>query len=487
MIKKLSVTLCVIILISTFASLHVFSVRDSDWVTNVSPPQNYDYSFAVLGDTQNLIRPDYHNTDNYVAMYDWIIDNVDSQKIKFVMGLGDITEHDTNEEWAFAKNARTKLCKNGILNSFIRGNHDNNESRFKSHFSYSEFGSTVTGTYNNNMLNTYTKFSAGNVKYIVFALTIGPNDSILNWASNIISQNPDHNVIITTHIYLSDKAKHTSAPSPNDFKYYGTSGGEQIWDKLVRKHENIVLVLSGHYTLNKIARRQIAGDNGNLVTEMMIDAENPDEELMNQGGAGLVAMFYFSNNGRKLDVRYYSTVHKKYFMSQNQFSYNLNVVGLSDSEETTTSPVTTTPNQQSPLPTETTTQQHTTSSSNSQANPEINSAETDLLPSDDTEVPSEDDTLDPETTIISDTTTLMPETTDIPKEEGTIESVSDDQSTPEQTDIPSSTESNHQNNKQNHEPKQKQSPILWLLLISFVVIVITAIIFFIKKRKNKHD
>lgn len=69
----------------------------------------YAYSFAVVGDTQNL---NYIDAKNYVAakaenadltyaaytsahmrtLYNWILSNKDSKNIQYVMGLGDITQ-----------------------------------------------------------------------------------------------------------------------------------------------------------------------------------------------------------------------------------------------------------------------------------------------------------------------------------------------------------------------------------------------------------
>ena len=44
------------------------------------------------------------------------------------------------------------------------------------------------------------------------------------------------------------------------------------------------------------------------------------------GGCGLVAMFYFSEDGRNVQVEYYSTIQEKYFMYTNQFTFELEVV-----------------------------------------------------------------------------------------------------------------------------------------------------------------
>ena len=106
-------------------------------------------------------------------------------------------------------------------------------------------------------------------------------------------------------------------------KYGGSNTGDQMWDKLIRKHENIVLVLSGHFSSDKIIVSKAQGDHGNTVTQMMIDPQTTDKTYQ---GAGLVAMLYFSEGGKKVDVEYYSTIRDEHFLEENQFSMELDTV-----------------------------------------------------------------------------------------------------------------------------------------------------------------
>ncbi|MBR6681460.1 MAG: hypothetical protein IKL40_00560, partial [Clostridia bacterium] len=137
------------------------------------------------------------------------------------------------------------------------------------------------------------------------------------------AENADYNVIITTHIYLDGKgALVKQSENPERYGFYG---GEEIWDKLVRKHANICMVLSGHVNADHIGFSQKMGDNGNTVTQFMIDPQGVDGEL---GGLGMVAMFYFSNHGRQLDIRYYSTAYDKYFSPKSQISCKLDLLDV---------------------------------------------------------------------------------------------------------------------------------------------------------------
>lgn len=294
-------------------------VSRSLWVKDHESVKDYDYSFAVLGDTQSLT---YYYPDKLPVLYDWIVNNAEEKKIKFVMGLGDITDQTTYDEWTLAKEQITKL--DGVVPySVIRGNHDE-PGVFRTYFDYEEFKDKISGSYNDTLLNTYHKLKIGNTKYLIFALDVGPTDKILNWMDEVIRQHKDYNVIITTHIYLYTDGTTSDANDPMPAtKYGGSNTGDQMWDKLIRKHENIVLVLSGHFSSDKIIVSKAQGDHGNTVTQMMIDPQTTDKTYQ---GAGLVAMLYFSEGGKKVDVEYYSTIRDEHFLEENQFSMELDTV-----------------------------------------------------------------------------------------------------------------------------------------------------------------
>jgi hypothetical protein len=107
---------------------------------------DYVYSFAVVGDTQNLVRTDAANylkalkndssltyakysEANVKTLYNWILDNKDEKNIQYVMGLGDITEAFNSSssyytaEWGLAADAIGYL-DGEIGYSLVRGNHD---------------------------------------------------------------------------------------------------------------------------------------------------------------------------------------------------------------------------------------------------------------------------------------------------------------------------------------------------------------------------
>jgi len=80
------------------------------------------------------------------------------------------------------------------------------------------------------------------------------------------------------------------------------------------------MVLCGHDTSSTIVMRQTEGEHGNLITQMLINPQGVDA---GQTPTGMVAMLYFSDDGKSIDVEYYSTVRNMYYMTENQFTIDI--------------------------------------------------------------------------------------------------------------------------------------------------------------------
>lgn len=316
------------------------------WFEEKEPVKDYAYSFAVVGDTQ-IVAEKY--TDYMTDIYQWIVDNAEKKNIKFVMGLGDITNSNTSREWSACKEA-IQLMDGVIPYSLNRGNHDG-AAQFNSAFMGEYYHKQLEEAYNDKLENTWQELVVGDIKYLIMTLDYGAGDDILQWASGVIEAHPYHNVIITTHAYLfRDGTTLDQGDVCPPATTGGSNNGDHIWEKLASKHENIVLVLSGHDPCDNIIMAQTKGDNGNVVTQMLIDPQGVDAA---QGATGLVAMLYFSEDGKNVQVEYYSTVRQQYFMSSNQFEMELNVVETPAPTATPTPvpPTATPPAAQSPTPT----------------------------------------------------------------------------------------------------------------------------------------
>ena len=288
---------------------------DPRFFTDKEPVGEYAYSFAFIGDTQNLNEK---FPDDFNKIYDWLAANKDEKKIQHVFGLGDITNSDTDKEWKTALDGISKL--DGVIPySLVRGNHDST-AQFTKTFGTDVYKNQFEGFYNDTLANSWRTFKAGSVDYLFITLDYGANDDVLNWASEVITSHPDHKVLITTHCYLFHDGTTLDegdiCPPSNSG---GTNNGDHMWDKLISKHANIVLVVSGHDPWDTIVKKQTKGDNGNTVTQVLIDPQTVELG----GPLGMVAMFYFSEDGSEIEVEYYSTVREKFFMLENQFKMTI--------------------------------------------------------------------------------------------------------------------------------------------------------------------
>ena len=293
------------------------------WIPAAKKEQitDFDYTFAVIGDTQTV---SYNYPEKFPLIYDWILENKDKKNIQFVMGLGDITDKSLDREWEVAMKNILRMKDAGIPFSLVRGNHDTVDT-FNKYYPYNEYSSAVNGTYDESMINSWQKISAGNRNFIIFTLDYGPSDEILKWAEDIIEAHADHNIIITTHSYLyRDGTPHALADLASPSTSGGVNNGDDMWEKLIRKHENIVLVIGGHDPVSRIITAQDKGDNGNIVTQMLVDFQYEDS---NQNGLGIVTLFHFSDDSDEIQIETYSTARKQYYKPRNQFSVTLDFVG----------------------------------------------------------------------------------------------------------------------------------------------------------------
>ena len=300
----------------------ISSIVESDydfyksWYTDKTPVKDFDYSMVLLGDTQNL---NYHHPEEFSDIYDWILENKEQKKIAYVMGLGDITDQTSQREWDDAQKQFARL--DGVVDySLVFGNHDSS-GMFNIAFNKEPYISSYDGQYDYRIENTWRKFEVCGVKYLIFTLDICPDDDVLAWAEEIIQKHPDHNVIITTHIYMNA----TGLRLPNDFsrKWGGVNGAEDMWNKLFKKYENIVMVISGHVASDYVITTRDIGENGDEVIQMLV---NPQAVDLNYGACGLISVLYFSEGGSKVTLETYSTVRDAYFLNPNQYEFDMPVV-----------------------------------------------------------------------------------------------------------------------------------------------------------------
>lgn len=324
--KKISKWILSLLLLSTaFMSNEPVKVQALEmpvWITDKKEVEEYEYSFAVVGDTQ-IVSQDY--PDAMHGMYKWILDNREEKNIQFVFGLGDITEGDADWEWENDKVAISQMDAANMPYSLIRGNHDTS-AKFNRTFGYEEYTNQFLGFYKEGDLNSsYRTLTIGKENFLLVTLNYGPDDEELKWAGNVIERFPNHKVIITTHCYLDENANHIDnnhgvAPSihnDDDKSPKKYNNGVEMWDKLISQYGNIVLVMSGHINSPTIPVSQSVGIHGNTVTELLINPQT-EFDVYIEGGCAMVCMLYFNKDFSKIQVEYYSTIRDQYAVVQEE-------------------------------------------------------------------------------------------------------------------------------------------------------------------------
>jgi len=318
------------------------------------------YSFAVVGDTQYMTQ---FNPEKLGIMYQWIVDNKEKYNIQYSIGLGDITNRDTDIEWQYAKKY-ISIMDGVIPYSLVRGNHDLKNYSAKANYKYNSeiFGEVAStkghafdelfavdtasttdyvdqfinngengGVYEQgSVMNTWRILEVGTSKWLLLNLDYCPSDAVLEWAGDVCESHPDCKVIVSTHGYLLSDSSHITSGDPKEKGYKGiklpkgentSNDGSDMWDKFVSQHKNITMLLCGHISTNQILASQHKGVNGNTVTEILVDAQDYDLSL---DGLGLVAMFNFNQDGTQVEVEYYSTVLERYYRATNTYVIDLN-------------------------------------------------------------------------------------------------------------------------------------------------------------------
>ncbi|MBN2024799.1 MAG: metallophosphoesterase [Pirellulales bacterium] len=252
-----------------------------------------DFSVVLLPDTQYYSEK---HPDIYCQQAQWIKEQAETRNIKFVIHLGDIVDKATEESQWKAADAAHKILDGAVPYSVLPGNHDMEENKrvperraslYGKYFPPSRFegcpwyGGNEDGTNDNN----YCRFEAAGMKFLVLSLEWDPMDATYAWADDVLRRHADHRAIVATHCYLFRKGRDEI--------------GQRMWDKLIRKHANVFLVVCGHHWG---ANRSVAEtDAGTPVIELMTDYQN-----LPNGGQGWLRILRFAPAENTIHVEAYS-------------------------------------------------------------------------------------------------------------------------------------------------------------------------------------
>lgn len=268
--------------------------------------------------------PQYYTTSDHPLLYDlygrqarWIRDNAAAYNTRHVIWLGDLTNDNTVTQWSVANAAYTILDAASIPFAVVPGNHDyktansngwvgahlrdltryNNNVGPQRFATKTWYGGNMGNTVDHNE-NNYTYFSGGGMNFLAIGLEYAPRKEVLTWANNLISQHPNHRVVLFTHAYMTTNGAYGGAAGSSA----GTVGaaGADIFKECASRHSNVFMVVCGHVTESVVNTK--VGVGGNTIYEMLVDYQG--ERVQGTGsnlGNGWLRILQFDPANNKIN------------------------------------------------------------------------------------------------------------------------------------------------------------------------------------------
>lgn len=303
---------------------------------------------VLLPDTQTYAEKFPEIMD---AQLKWIADN--SKNINFVLQQGDLTQNNNEKEWQAVRNAFAKI-DNKVPYVLAVGNHDmgsapgkfadvRNSTIFNRYFPFSELTqkSHFGGNFESDKLdNAYFLLTIGKIKWIVITLEFGPRNEVLNWANEILAKYPDRLAIVNTHAYMySDNTRIGEGDNWRPQAYgvgkdkgeKAVNDGEQIWEKLIRKNENVRFVFSGHI-LNSGVGTLVSSNNAGLPVYQMLANYQEGVKGSVKGGNGFLRILDLNFKKKTIKVQTFSPYLNEYKLEREQ-NFNFENVNFSSTKK----------------------------------------------------------------------------------------------------------------------------------------------------------
>ncbi len=256
------------------------------------------FTLAVFPDTQYLLDEGGSDPEPVRETLRHLIRRRQQDNIVFLAHLGDVTEHGTEREMRLADQVFATL-RGKLPHSVLAGNHDvpsggddqRGDTPYLRTFGPRRFagmstyrGSSPDGYHSHHVLD------AGGRQWLLLALDWRVSDQGIAWAQQVLDRNPRLPTILTTHdLVAPDDAGHAAL----------SDHGQRLWDRLIRRNDQIFLTLNGHYW--PAGRTTLVNDHGNPVH---LHITNYQDRYY--GGAGMVRYYRFDLARNTIDVSTFS-------------------------------------------------------------------------------------------------------------------------------------------------------------------------------------
>jgi hypothetical protein len=190
-----------------------------------------NFSLILFPDTQNEVKS---HKDMWESMPQWVVANQAKLNIKAVIGLGDVTDAGTPDEYVEAVKGWNVIKSSGLIYMPTRGNNGDMYPIWNQYFGPNYFAGKAWfgGSYGNSTSCYYVKFVEGSQNYLILAVGFDPNTQQIAWAQSVLNANKDSKVVVVAHSYLDVTQL--------------TPEGTKLWNGLIMQNKNIFLVVCGH-------------------------------------------------------------------------------------------------------------------------------------------------------------------------------------------------------------------------------------------------
>ncbi len=282
------------------------------------------WTLAVFPDSQSLTRL---HPEVFIRQAEWVAAHRESHDIRFVVHLGDITDHNLPEQWENTRKAMDVLKNAGVPYSLLPGNHDLGErgratdrsTLLNDYFKPADYSNSGRVLYfePGKLENTAHSIETPGGDFLIISLEFGPRDEVLEWADRVAADHPGHTIIAVTHAYTYsddtryDFAKFGDKQAWNPLTYPLAKSGsvndaEGIWQKLLSRHGNIRFMLSGHVLNDGTGRLATPGKAGQDVHQILSNYQHgvkPDRPFH---GGGFFRLMRFLPDRKTVRVKTYS-------------------------------------------------------------------------------------------------------------------------------------------------------------------------------------
>ncbi|MFI0089858.1 LamG-like jellyroll fold domain-containing protein [Streptomyces bobili] len=254
-------------------------------------PDSRRFTLAVMPDTQYLFDGPSIDKAPVEASLRYLLEHGRNENIVFLSHLGDLTQNGTRAEVAAVSEAFTLLDRRRVGYSVLAGNHDvrssttdqRGASPYLDAFGPGRFaGRPSFGGASPDGYHTFHVFRAAGREWMVLALDWRLSPQGYAWAADVLARHPKTPVVLTTHeLVVEDDAL--------------SAYGQQLWDRLIKDHDQIFLTLNGHYwPAGRATRRNAAGNDVHL------HLTNYQNRYF--GGAAMIRLYRFDLDRNVIDV-----------------------------------------------------------------------------------------------------------------------------------------------------------------------------------------